>query len=224
MVASRFFTPDDRRAIADAVAAAEQQTAGEVVPVLATSSDDYHRAEDLIGLGTAFVALATTWTLFQRLLPPADWDGPYELAIQLPVILIILVAGFAIGALLATRLPWLKRLAVSRRTMTTRVMIAAHHAFDALHVRRTAGATGIVIYVSLFERQVCVWADQAISTVIPASEWHGTCEILTKALRQGHARQGFVDAIRKCGELLSKHLPSQPRDKNELANELRILD
>lgn len=224
MVASSFFTQEDRQAIAAAVAAAEKQTAGEIVPVVATSSDDYHRAEDVVGLGVAFVALAAAWTQFQRLRPSSDWDGPHELTLELPIVLVVLVGGFALGVLLARRLPWLKRLAVLRRTMTTRVMIAAHHAFDALHVRRTAGATGVVIYVSLFERQVCVWADRAISQLVPESEWHDTCAILTKALQQGRACEGFVDAVKKCGEVLGKHLPGKPRDKNELANELRVLD
>jgi len=37
-------------------------------------------------------------------------------------------------------------------------------------------------------------------------------------------RDGFVEAIRRTGDLLAKPFPVQPGDVNELSNELRILD
>ena len=82
----------------------------------------------------------------------------------------------------------------------------------------------MVIYVSLFERRVCVWADRSISEKIPESEWKDACETLTRGLKDGKARDGFIDAIRKLGDVLAKPFPIQPKDVNELSNELRILD
>jgi putative membrane protein len=224
MVASKLFTEEDRKAVSAAVAEAEKKTSAEIVPVVATSSDRYERAEDLIGLGTAIVAVASTWTQFQKLRPSSDWDGADELVFHLPYVLAVMVAGFLIGLFAAKAIPRLKRLAASRRAMAGRVLIAAHHAFDALHVRDTAGATGVVIYVSLFERRVCVWADRAVSAKIPESEWKEACELLTRSLKEGRHSEGFVAAIRKCGDVLSKHFPIQPGDVNELSNELRVLD
>jgi putative membrane protein len=80
-----------------------------------------------------------------------------------------------------------------------------------------------VLYVSLLERRVCVWADQSVSAVIHESEWKGICDQLTNALREGRAREGFVAAIGRCGELLGKHFPRAAGDTNELTNELRVL-
>jgi putative membrane protein len=224
MVASKLMSEEDRKAISAAVAEAEKKTAGEIVPVIATTSDRYERAEDLVALVTALAAVASTWTQFQRLKPSADWNGDPELAIHLPYVLAIFVGGWALGLLLARLLPGLKRLAVSRKSRTARVLIAAHHAFDTLHVRGTKGATGVVIYVSLFERRVCVWADRSVSEKIPDAEWKEACEVLTRSLGEGKAKDGFVEAIRRIGEVLAKHFPVQPDDKNELPNELRILD
>jgi len=224
MVASKKFTEEDRKAISAAIAEAEKKTSGEIVPVVATSSDRYERAEDLVGLGTALVAVASTWTQFERLLRSSDWEGESDLTLHLPFVLGVFVVGWILGLLLAKASPWIKRLAVSRRSMTARVLIAAHHAFDSLHVRGTKGSTGVVIYVSLFEHRVCVWADRAISGKIPEAEWKEICEGLTRALRDGKSREGFIEAIRKCGDLLSKHFPIQQGDVNELSNELKILD
>lgn len=224
MVASQLFSADDRKAISAAVAEAEKKTAAEIVPVVATMSDRYERAEDLVGLGVAATSVAVVWTMFQSVKPGSDWDSGPDLTVHVVYLLAVFAAGWVLGIVLAKMFPALKRLAVSRRTSLARVLIAAHHAFDSLHVKHTAGATGVVVYVSLFEHRVCVWADRSISEKIPETEWRDACAILTNALRDGKPREGFVEAIRKLGDVLAKHFPVQPKDVDELSNELRVLD
>lgn len=224
MVASQLFSAEDRKAVSAAVAEAEKKTAAEIVPVVATMSDRYERAEDLVGFGVASTAVAAVWTAFQGVKEGGDWDPAPDLVIHVVYILAIFAAGWAVGIVLAKWFPRLKRLAISRRTSLARVLVAAHHAFDSLHVRHTKAATGVVVYVSLFERRVCVWADRSISEKIPETEWKEACEILTKGLHDGKPREGFVSAIRKLGDVLAKEFPVQPKDVDELSNELRVLD
>ncbi|HEX6810909.1 MAG TPA: hypothetical protein VF384_04725 [Planctomycetota bacterium] len=224
MVAARLFSDADRIAIADAVRAAERTTTGEIVPVVASTSDTYERAEDLVGLATALLAFSVTWLLGQGLVPAADWDVEHELALELPLLLGVLVAGWWLGVLLARLSPPLKRLFLPRRVAGARVLIAAHHAFDALHVKSTAAATGVVIYVSLFERQVCVCADRAVAQKIGEAEWVRACTMLIEALQRGQPCQGFVAAIQHVGKVLAAQFPAAPGDRDELANELHILD
>lgn len=224
MVASTLFPEDDRKAISAAVGEAEKKTSAEIVPVVASASDRYERAEDLAGLASALVAVAAAWTQFGGLRPSADWDGEPHPMLHLAIVLAVFAAGWIAGVLAAKAVPWVKRLTASRRAMATRVLQAAHHSFNALHAHKTAGGTGVVIFVSLFERRVCVWADKAVSAKIPESEWKGITEQMIRSLRDGKPREGFVEAIRKTGELLAKHFPVQPGDVNELSNELRILD
>ena len=222
MVASKLFSAEDRKAVSAAVGEAEKKTSAEIVPVVATASDRYERAEDLVGLVAAVAAVASTWTLVQP--SHADWESTPELTLRLPLLLVALILGWFVGVVIARVLPWLKRLAVSRRTMTARVLIAAHQAFDSLHAHKTAGGTGVVIYLSLFEHRVCVWADRAISAKIPETEWKDITESLVRSLRDGKPRDGMIDAIRRCGDVLAKHFPIHASDVNELPNELRILD
>ena len=221
MVASKLFNADDRKAVSSAVAEAEKKTSAEIVPVVATTSDAYERAEDLVGLAMAVLAVPAAWSQFHRL--PMDWNAE-ESVVQVPFVLAAMVGGWVVGVFLARAMPWLKRLFVSRRKMTARVLIAAHHAFDSLHAHKTAGGTGVVIYVSLFERRVCVWSDRHISAKVPESEWKTITESLIRALHGGNAREGMIEAIRRCGDLLAKDFPVQPGDVNELPNELRLLD
>jgi len=225
MVASKLFTVEDRAAVSAAVAEAEKRTAGEIVPVVATVSGRYERAEDTFGIWIAVVAVTVAWLCFQGLKPAAgDWETGQEISLQLIPLLVIFVGAWIAGAALAARFPSLKRLTVNRGTRREAVEEAAERAFDGLHVRRTKAATGIVLYVSLFERMVTVQADRAIAGKVDPSEWKAVCDGLVRAMREGRRREGFVEAIRKCGDLLATHFPVQPGDVNELSNELRVID
>ena len=222
MVASKLFSPEDRKAVSAAVAEAEKKTSAEIVPVVATASYRYERAEDLIGFVATLVAVASAWTLFQP--SHSDWESDPMLTLRLPIVLAVIALAWLGGIGLARFVPWFKRLAIPRNVMTARVLIAAHQAFDSLHAHKTAGGTGVVIYLSLFERRVCVWADRAVSAKIPETEWKDITESLVRSIRDGRTRDGLIEAIRKCGDVLAKHFPIQPSDVNELSNELRLLD
>ena len=218
------FTKDDRAAIAKAVAEAEKKTAGEIVPVVASTSDRYDRAEDTFGLWLGMIACGIAWEFQGVRRVEREWETHQELALILPVFLGILVIGWIVGIRLAHRFPALKRLAALKGDLRSRVEQRAAMCFGLFRAGKTRDATGIVLYVSLFERMVCVRADPAVSQKVDPSEWKGICEGMTKALRDGRHREAFVEAIAKCGEVLSKHYPIKPDDTNELPNELRILD
>ena len=78
--------------------------------MVATASDRYERAEDLIGLVGGLVAVASTWTLFQP--AHADWESAPELTLRLPLVLVAMILGWFVGVVIARVCPWLKRLAV----------------------------------------------------------------------------------------------------------------
>ena len=57
-----------------------------------------------------------------------------------------------------------------------------------------------------------------------ASNWDAVCGLAVDGLRAGRGAEGLASAIRKAGELLSHHVPRQTDDRNELRNELHLLD
>ena len=59
-----------------ALGEAEEKTSGEIVPVVATVSGRYDRAEDLFGLVLAAIALVVSWIAFQDIRPRGgDWEA-----------------------------------------------------------------------------------------------------------------------------------------------------
>ncbi len=223
--ASAYFSAEEKQRIEAAVGEAEAQTAGEIVPVVATASGRYDRGEDLFGLVCAVVAVAVVWWLSQGIeATQTEWAVKTELALGLPAIVITLVAAFLVGAVAATFFPLLRLPFISRSEMEEEVERGAAAAFHRFRVRRTAAGTGVLIYVSLYERMVRVLGDDAINEKVSAAEWSTICNRAVEGLRQERGADGLAAAIREAGELLRRHFPRQPGDRDELGNQLHLVD
>ncbi|MHC4547132.1 MAG: TPM domain-containing protein [Planctomycetota bacterium] len=223
--AGDMFDAGQRERISRAVAVAERGTAGEIVPVVATASGRYDRAEDLCGLTVALLALIAVWLGFQEVrTEERGWAPSLVPAVGLVTVLLVVAIGFVLGAALAGRLPLLRRAFLREREMREEVERAAAAAFQQFRVRRTAAATGIVLYVSLYERMVRVVGDDAIAAKLGRADWEGVRDRVLAGLREGQAAEGLVAGIEAAGELLRRHFPVAADDEDELHNELRILD
>ena len=64
--AANLFSEEQRKQVEQAVIDAEAKTSAEIVPVVATASGRYDRAEDIIGLWLATIAAVAVWLLFPR--------------------------------------------------------------------------------------------------------------------------------------------------------------
>jgi putative membrane protein len=220
-----FFTSDERERIGKAVREAEKQTSGEIVPVVATSSGRYERAEDLGGILFSLAALTACWLRFQRVLPvQGDWSHGYRLTLGLGSLLLIVIAGFMLGVAVTSRVAWLKRLLATHRQMRREAERGAEEAFARFRVARTVGGTGILLYVSLFERMVCVLGDAPIGAKLDQEIWNKIHATITDGIRRKRPADAFCQAIARCGELLSQHFPRCAGDVNKLDSELRIID
>lgn len=223
--ASAFFSAAERATIEAAVAEAEDRTAGEIVPVIATASGRYDRGEDLFGLVVAVAALALAWWGFQDLrLSEGEWAAGPTLALGLLPVLLVVVVGFLLGAVAATFVPALRLPFVSQREMREEVERSAAASFQRLRVRRTVGGTGVLIYVSLYERMVQVLGDHAIAKKLSQSDWDEVCALAVDGLKHGRGAEGLAAAVRRCGELLATHFPRPPGDRNEIPDTLRFVD
>jgi putative membrane protein len=221
--ASTLFNEQQRQLIEAAVTEAEQGTVGEIVPVVATVSGRYDRAEDLFGLLLGLVALVVIWVLFQDTTETA-WAAGHTPTLGLAAVTAIIVAGFLAGASLATRFPVLRLPFIPPREMRQEVERRALEAFQRYRIRTTRGGTGVLIYVSLYEHMVRVVGDDAVTEKISREDWEGICHLVVDGMKADNAAQGLTLAIRQSGELLARHFPILPDDHNELSNELILID
>jgi putative membrane protein len=183
--------PEDHARIADAIRAAEQNTSGEIVCVLARSSSEYHAVPALAG---AVLALIVPWA-FVFLTP---WSVERILLAQL----FLFVLATAICALTP-----LGMALVPRRIKRVRAHRAAMEQFHARGLARLESRAGVLIYVSLAERYARIVVDDHLAAKIPASEWRTAVDALIAHIKDGRIADGFVAAIARCGSVLAEHVP-----------------
>jgi putative membrane protein len=221
--ANSLFSAEDKQAVEAAIAEAEKMTAGEIVPVVATVSGRYDRAEDLFGLLFALIALSVAWLLFQDT-TEAAWSAAQTHVLGLPATVGILIGGFIIGAALATHFPALRLPFIARAEMIEEVERRALETFQRQRVRDTSSGTGVLIYVSLYEHVVKVIGDDGVAAQLSSDSLEDICKLVVDGLKRGQPADGLRQAVTKTGELLAPHLPPAVGDDNEIANQLILID
>ena len=217
-----FFDDSDKRRIREAVSEAEAHTSAEIVPVLTESSGRYDRAEDLAGCVLSIGLLSLCWLKFQDVLMDGSWQTQRAPSLQLglPEILLILILGFVGGSFLASRVWWIRRLFCSKMEMESCLRERAIQAFQIHRVGRTQGATGVIIFISSFERMVFVMGDADISKRFKNEDFEEVKNAIIDGFRINQFGDGLVEGIRLCGQKLRQHYPLKPSDENELSNDL----
>jgi putative membrane protein len=204
--AETFFTPEEQERIRQAVAAAEQQTAGEIVPMVVGASARYAEIESA-GMGIGLVAGTVASFVFQD-----PWAAIHSQ-------LLWPLAGAAVGSIVCA-IPAVKRNLISQDRIIEAVHLRSLAAFTAQGLHYTKANTGILILASLLEHRVEVLADRGVNEKVVAGTWNEVVQILTAGLKSGTACDAFCKAIERCGEILAQHFPRPPDDRDELPNKL----
>lgn len=202
--------PGDHERIADAIRAAEAETAGEIYCVVARRSDGYFFPSAfaatlcilIIGVAAAFV--------LQYL-----WVG-----VRLPQFLIVQLLAVAAACALLRWSPALRIRLVPRGLLYRAAHANALRQFYGRNVHLTSARTGVLVFVSLAERYATVIADAGIDARVDQARWDGVVRDLIGHAREDRLADGFVSAIATVGSLLAEHFPASAEDVNELDDHL----
>ena len=132
--------------------------------------------------------------------------------------------GFIVGAVAGSRIGWLRRLFTPAREMHAEVWARARQVFYDRRVSRTAGRSGLLIYVSLYERMAAIVADEVAFEKLGSQALDDLCHQLTGQLRHGHHTAAVQSTIAAAGHRLAAVLPRAVDDVNELGDALVLLD
>jgi len=193
-----FFTETARKQVTEVVVAVEACTAAEVVIVVNRTSASWREVDLGVGAVAGFAVLLLV--LFHPKPIPV---------IAMPVDVLL---GFVAGAVLSANLALLKRALLPRRRVQAQGLAMARAAFVAQGVSRTMGRTGILVYVSTFERLVEVVLDVGVDPAPVQAE----IDTLRSSLAGGADLTRFLTALRALGTPLGSCLPRSPDDVNEL--------
>ena len=199
---------NDQARVHEALRAAEKRTVGEVVPVVVERSDAHPSGEWVAALGFLLLGSALLAPHLYRL-------GPG----------LFLLAQLALGALgfaLARALPGFKRLFVSERRATEAAEEQAFQEFHRLDLHRTEAETGMLLFVSLFERRVVVLGDRGIDAKVGKDAWLATSQAILDGIARGSLREGLIEGIRRSEDVLAQHFPWTEGDRNEVPDRLVV--
>lgn len=199
--------PEQKRVRA-AIAQAETATRGELVVVVLERSDAHVSARLLAGLCLALL-LALACTLAFSSVPPLGLLG-------------VLAAGLAAGFALASALPALSRAFASEAQATRAAAEQALVEFQAQGLSETAERTGVLVFVSLYERRAIVMGDKGIHEHVGDAHWAGARDRLLDSAAHGRLCDGIVSAVEECGRVLAEHFPPRADDANELPDHLVV--
>ena len=220
--ASDIINADQRARIEAAGSKAESKTCCEIVPVVATSSGRYDRAEDLVGLWCAVFGAAVAFLTFPGRVDAGRWGG-IPIWGQVLLLAFVMLVCFVVGAVLATRLHGLRRLFTPRQQMEE-VNLRARELFFDRRVHHTAGASGVLIFVSLYEWTAVVLGDRGVVDALGQSFCTDLCTRLTTSLRNDDIAACICDTINDAAISLESALPRSEHDVNELPDTLVLLD
>ena len=221
--ASEVINSEQRGRVESAVLAAESKTCCEIVPVVATASGRYDRAEDLVGLWCAVLGAVVAFLTFPGRSDHGTWGG-IPLWGQVGLLVIVMLACFIVGAVLADRFRSLRRLFTPRSHMQDEVNLRARELFFDRRVHHTAGASGLLIFVSLYERTAVVLGDRSVVETLGEKFPEELCKRLTASLRSQDVASAICDTIQHAATSLQNALPRTASDVNELPDTLVLLD
>lgn len=194
----------DKERISAAIREAERKTSGEIFCVIAHRTSDYRLYPFTYAAGLSLLA-PLPFILFSY------WPSSAIYTAQLAVFILLNVV---------LRWPPIRFHIVPRRRKHERAHAEAMSQFFAHGLEKTEKRTGVLIFAAAAERYAEIIADAGINEKVSREVWDDAIAVLTAAIADGRAGDGFISAIEKCGAVLAEHFPPGALQRDELPDKL----
>lgn len=205
-MAKPFLTDESKAALAEAVRAVEACSSAELVVAVRPRAGSWLHADLIWGFLAGWAVLAAL--LYSR------WEFDLVWFLLDP-----LLAGLLAG-LAASRSDVLRRLLTRPATRRRRVETAARATFVERRIHGTTGRTGILLYVSVLEREAVFVVDVGVESLAATDAWKTAAGEIEAAVRQGADGTAVAALLTELRTLLSPALERSADDVDELPNEV----
>jgi putative membrane protein len=222
-------TKSDHDRITQAIAEAKSKSAGEIFCVLTHEVSRYREVPLAWAAIAAFVLpplftfAGLNWLTQASLV--STWTDESARATE-GVILgalgsytLLQAAIFVIVALIVAQ-PAVRRLLTPRFLKRHRVRQVARHHFAASGAKLSHAEPHILIYASLGDRQVELVAHKAIHDAVGDGPWNAAVQAVAEGMKEKKPAEGFIRAIKICGEALAAHFPANGPHQNFLPDDI----
>jgi len=205
-MAKPFLTPESKTALSEAVRAVESRCSAELVVAVRARTGSYLHAGLISGVLAGVAALAV------QLVSPWIFAPAWLL---IDPLLIGGLAGFA-----ASRSALVGRAFTPWRVRRERVETAARSTFVERRVHGTTGRTGILLYVSVLEREAAFVADLGVEPLAATDGWRRAVGEIEQAVRAKEDGIAVAARLRGLAALLEPVLVRGENDVDELPDEV----
>lgn len=214
----------DHQLVSAAVAEAELHTSGEIVTIVTDLSDDY--GDIALGWASmiAFLALSVVAFMPDFYLGIVDsalggWEHVWT-ASQYLGLIFLFMGGKWLGSWAILQWTPLRLALTPKHIKSRRVRARAIDLFKVGTESKTAGRTGVLLYLSMREHRAEIVADEAIASKVSAEVWGDAMIALIDHVRAGRPGEGMAEAVRQMGTVLAAHFPKGSENPNELPDRL----
>ncbi len=200
-----YFDDKFRNELRQAVHELEARSGAELVVALTPRVDRYYSAHLLVGSLAALTLLTVLMFVPQEI---------WYVKIYFETLF-----AFGLGFLILFAWDSLKRRLVGRNYLHHRVDQHARALFQRAGVYKTRNRTGVLVVVSVFEREVAIIADETAAKNMPAAEWEAVRARFTRAFTAKQPAEAVIVAVRQSADSFAKYIVRPADDENELADE-----
>ena len=115
------------------------------------------------------------------------------------------------------------RVVVSRRKIAEPI-VEAQKQFERLGMTATSLRNGVLILLAPRSRTFAVIGDTAVHQECGEEFWQKIATAMSDRFRRGEFTEGLIHGIERAGALLAAHFPRTADDKNQLPNDVEVVD
>jgi putative membrane protein len=203
----RQLDPTITASLTQAVHDLELRSCAEVVVEVRARSGSYAIAD------ARFAAILAFAGLLVLLFSPWPFQTPW-VAVDVAIL-------YAIGIAVAQRSDFVRRLMTSRRERNVRVQTTARAVFVERGVSYTEKATGLLVYLSLLEKQFEIVEDRGVLLAVHPEQWNRL--VATARETRSANVASLLDLIHGLAPVLCECLPGGDDNRDELPDAPRFV-
>jgi len=99
-------------------------------------------------------------------------------------------------------------------------LLAAETQFLKLRMDKTRERNGVLLYFAPRSQQFAVFGDRGIHEKCGTDFWQDIAAGISAHLKAGKFTDAVIEAVKRIGDVVAKHFPRSPDDRNELPNQV----
>lgn len=209
---------DEIQMIEDKIRKVEKTTSGEIVVAVSGSSSRYLDCALAASSFTAILLSFALIKLMQNSSTPLIQDTAFSHAPEMMLSSFIFL--FFISQVFFSLIPRLRFPFISEGRKDSEIRKRAEQIFFHNRLDRTVNKTGILIFLSLFEKKIYILADEGIISKTGISGIKERATRAAESIRKKKAAEAIIKTIESFEQILAEEFPAGEKNPNELPDKI----